>query len=243
MKGANAWINFALAAAGETTDEQQEYSPHKPAASRSRATASKRARQAPSNENPAIPAHDLAPIDDTPATDADASQLGDSSHTQELGRATRPQNKFRRPALDVGLDWKTAQREREATTAAKANKKVENERKKAEKIERTNLRKSGLAHIAQLEEARRQRDRDEDEYLNVTATRRAYLASSTAGGTRGTISARNESREQGSVGSSGSEFEDEEESSSSESSAQETEDGTPPQKKVCLILSTAYLRI
>lgn len=132
-----------------------------------------------------------------------------------------------------------AQREHEATTAAKAKKKSENERKKTEKIECTKVRESGIARIANLEEARQRRNREEDAHLNVTTTRHTYLTLSTVDSAQDTLGARYDSPGGQSMEDSGSEFEDEEASSTSSSeSSPEDEDGTPvPQKKVCLTLT------
>ena len=61
--------------------------------------------------------------------------------------------------------------------AAKSTKKAESERKKADKLEHAHLRRSGINRIAALEEAREQRDREEAENLNSTATARTNLVS------------------------------------------------------------------
>lgn len=227
---ANICENFASAAIQQTTNEQPEQDsvPPKPASTRS--MSGKKSRQALSSDGIAISAEGPGPIGDTHAADAATSQNAEPSSTQQVGRATRPQNKFRRPTLDVGLDWKTAQQEREATEVAKATKKAENERKKAEKIEHAHLRKSGLAHIAHLEEAREQRDREEDAHFDVSGTKRAYLTSSKASGTW-TASAEGEPQERVPE-ESGSEFEDKETSSSSESSPGEDDDGGLPKLPV-----------
>ena len=117
------------------------------------------------------------------ATEAGASQTTNNDDSQfvqppnENRRNTRPQNKFRRPALDVGLDWQDSQREREDAAAAKSERKAELERKKAEKVERIHLRHTGINRIAALEEAREQRDREEDANLNPTGTACTYIAS------------------------------------------------------------------
>ena len=105
---------------------------------------------------------------------------GDSQSTCVPGDnlpRTRPQNKFRRPALDVGLDWQNSQREREDAAAARSEKKAESERRKADKLEHAHLRHSGIKRIAALEEAREQRDREEAENLNSTATAGTNLVS------------------------------------------------------------------
>ena len=122
--------------------------------------------------------------EDAPATgtQAHAYQTTDGdlqpTHISDDDRPrTRPQNKFRRPALDVGLDWHSSQREREDAAAAKSEKKAQSERKKAEKVERIHLRQIGINRVAALEEAREQRDREEDVNLNSTGTARTYVAS------------------------------------------------------------------
>nr|VWP01047.1 Glycerol-1-phosphatase [Ganoderma boninense] len=231
LHGANTEPKISSAATEETTDEAQQDIPHRTEGTSTHATASKRSRHAQSPKNHALSsANSLDAIDGTLSPSIPTSQLVHSSPSPPQTRATRPQNKFRRPALDVGLDWKAAQREREVTAMAKANKKAENERKKAEKIEHTELRKSGMAQIVQLEEARERRDREEDAHLNgtVAACRTHGVSSSDI---RGALSAWNESHEDGSGGKSGSDFKDEESLSSSESSTGEGDDSPVPQRK------------
>ncbi|KAI1786866.1 hypothetical protein LXA43DRAFT_1064775 [Ganoderma leucocontextum] len=205
-----------ISGAEPTRADQHDNVPPKDKSTRSAST--KRLRQAQTKGKT------LAPVDNADATDGATSQLAAPSNIQPEGRATRAQNKFCRLALDVGLDWKEAQRERVATEATKASKKAENERKKAETTERTQLCTSGMARIAHLEEAREQRDREEEEYVNAGGR---HLASSKA---RSTQTVRGGTQEGQSVGS-GSEFGDdvaEVTSTTSESSGVDEEVGKTP---------------
>ena len=206
---------FSSAIVEQTTNKQKDKIPPKVASTRS--TSNKKAQQRQSSDNSAISA-DTAAADSNPQpTDTTAAQIMAPSDTIQEGRATCPQNKFHWPALDVGLDWKTAQQEREATEATKAAKKIENEHKKAEKIECAHLRKSGIAHVACLEETREQRDREEDAHLNANGTRHTYLESHKVGEDWQTLSPHSEDQN-GGPEESRLEFEA---SSSSESSPEE----------------------
>ncbi|KAM5539833.1 hypothetical protein V8D89_006646 [Ganoderma adspersum] len=114
---------------------------------------------------------------DIPAKSAATNKEGDASSPPlgTSGRMTRAKNKLRRPALDVGLDWQVAKHEREAAEAARAEKQVQDARKKAEKEECTHRRRSGITHIAELEIEREQRDHEEDENLGAgSGTARGY---------------------------------------------------------------------
>ena len=161
--------NFSSAIVKQTTNEQQNNIPPKIASTRS--TSNKKAQQRQSSDNSTISA-DTTTADSNPQpTDTTATQIMVPSDTIQEGQATRPQNKFHQRALDIGLNWKTTQQEHKATEATKTAKKIENERKKAEKIEHAHLRKSGIARVARLEEMREQHDREEDAHLNASGTR------------------------------------------------------------------------
>lgn len=91
-----------------------------------------------------------------------------------------------------------------------------------------------MVRIASLEEAREQRDREEDAQLNTASTRRAHLKSSKAGGAR--ASNTHGGSQEGVSGEDESEFEDDETSSSESLPGEEDEKVSPkvPAKKVCL---------
>ncbi|KAI1783346.1 hypothetical protein LXA43DRAFT_1102646 [Ganoderma leucocontextum] len=170
-------------------DDSNNGEPNAPPTTASRPRVSTKRSRPSSNVPTPAPSRDLPAANDTTSLCSDSAEPAAPQElpSEQSGRTTRSQNKFRRPALDIGLDWQAAQREREAALAAKAEKKAERSRKDADKLERSHRREAGLARIGALEDERERRDREEDsdKYLNTGSTaRRGYLASSKASGTQ-----------------------------------------------------------
>ena len=92
-----------------------------------------------------------------------SSQADTPPRTHSYG--TRLQNQSRRPGRDVGLEWQTVRREREAADVAKAEKKVKVTLKRAEKLAASQHVEEGIRRLAFLDLEREEEEREEDAYV------------------------------------------------------------------------------
>ncbi|KAI1788197.1 hypothetical protein LXA43DRAFT_1063749 [Ganoderma leucocontextum] len=166
------------------SDNKEDNPP--PATSSGHRGSSKHSR--PSSNGTAPASSDSPPADSTTSLRSDNADAlpapPEPLPAQTQGRTTRSQNKFRRPALDVGLDWQSAKHEREAAEAAKTQKKAEQVLKDTDKLEHSHRRQVSLARIAALEDERERRDREEDTTASIARWRGDLALSNLAGGTR-----------------------------------------------------------
>lgn len=78
---------------------------------------------------------------------------------------TRLQNQSRRPGKDVGLEWQTVRREREAADVARAERQVRETLKRAEKLTASQHVEEGIRRLAFLDLEREEEEREEDAYV------------------------------------------------------------------------------
>lgn len=92
-----------------------------------------------------------------------SSQADTPPRTHSYG--TRQQNQSRRPGKDIGLEWQTVCREREAADVARAEKKVRQTLKRAEKLAASQHVEEGIRRLAVLDLEREEDERQEEAYV------------------------------------------------------------------------------
>ena len=125
---------------------------------------------------------------DAPASDPDVKSREADTDTQPTGQGvphprthhygTRTRNQFRRPGQDIGLNWEETRKEKDAVDAARAQKRAQEELRKAKAWAKAQHEVEGIERIAALELRRQQEDNEESEYLGRTGTACGYRSAS-----------------------------------------------------------------